>query len=238
MSKLLRNTWQLARNDPAAVFFHLGTATGLLGFCMTDPLPLRCCSITSSIASITFLVTRKPFGSMIPIAWSSLFISVNLFKINELLRERKLIELSAQEEEIYTVHFLPSGMRPRQFKRLTAEARKREYPLGTVLQKEGEFPTTVKLLTKGKVRVEIDEEEVYTVNAQEPICFLGDLNLLEKVDFSKKKKKKGEISSKDIHKYTASEIVITPTVTTLEWDLVRYFYSFENCLLIHSNRII
>jgi hypothetical protein len=44
-----RRGYETAKNDKAYIYLNVGTVTGLVGFCMSDPLPLRTCSITSSL---------------------------------------------------------------------------------------------------------------------------------------------------------------------------------------------
>ncbi|CAE7315752.1 unnamed protein product, partial [Symbiodinium microadriaticum] len=87
------------------------------------------------------------------------------------------------EEDIYARHFLRSGMRPRQFKRLADNARTVEFQDGEILHREGEpFPSTVRLLYKGSVRIMTNNEEIFIVDSAKPICFLGDTHLLEMAD--------------------------------------------------------
>ena len=144
---------------------------------MSDPTSAKC-SITSSVSSIVFALTRNSITSYVPVYWSACFIGVNAYKILQLLSERRSIQLSEMEEELYARHFLRSGMRPRQFKRLADHARTVEFQDGAVLHWEGEpFPTTVRPLYTGSVRIMIHNEEIYVVDSTKPICFLGDTHL-------------------------------------------------------------
>jgi hypothetical protein len=163
-----------ARTDPGIILLNVGTATGLMGFTMTDPIPLRTCSIISSVSSVIFMMSR-PVPLMTPVYWSSLFISVNLYKIGDILYSRASVELSDLEEEVYMRHFVHSGMRPRQFLTLVSNAKAVEYAPGTIVEGEVKFPSvsTVKLLMKGSATVLNEGVEMYTVDAKKPICFLG-----------------------------------------------------------------
>ena len=207
-----------ARQDPAFVLLNLGTATGLAGFCMSDPLPLRACSITSSVASIVFTVTRNPVASYVPVYWSACFIAVNAYKIVELLNERRQINLSDLEEELYARHFMKSGMRPRQFKRLIDKARIVNFNDGTVLHSEGDpIPQTVRLLYRGTVKILTNSEELFVVDSLKPICFLGDTHLLELLDKSTGVKP-------TVPGFSATAIAAAhpgdTTVVAAEWDTV------------------
>ena len=170
-----KNVLQAVKSDRGLLFLHLGTATGLMGFCMTDPIPLRSCSIVSSSASIYFALTRNPILSYAPIVWSSLFISVNTFKIGSILLSRMDTTLTELEEEVYTKHFLPFGMRPRQFKKLLNAATAKSYSPKSVIEPETMFPSneSVKLLTKGEATVFKNKKHLFTINADHPTCFIG-----------------------------------------------------------------
>jgi hypothetical protein len=206
----------MIKNDKPFLLLHIGTATGLAGFTMTDPLPLRCCSIAASVSSITYVMTRVPVHSMAPVYWSSCFIAVNSFKIMELLMERKDLTLSPMEEDVYVKHFLKSGMRPRQFKRLMDHASVREFSPGEVIEEEGSLAghTTVKLLTQGSVTVLKSNEELFVVDAKKAICFLGDLSLLELADAAEGIKKNEAVPSFS----TCAIAGKTEPVIALEWD--------------------
>lgn len=97
--------YEIAKNDRAYVYMNIGTVTGLVGFCMSDPLPLRSCSIVSSVTGMYFQLTRVPVHSYVPIYWGCCFMAVNVYKIIELLHERRTIHLSDAEEDIYCHHF-------------------------------------------------------------------------------------------------------------------------------------
>jgi hypothetical protein len=220
-----------ARSDPAFVLLNVGTATGLAGFTMSDPLPLRCCSITSSVASIIFTVTRTPVASYVPVYWSACFIGVNVYKIVQLLNERREIALSDMEEDLYVTHFMRSGMRPRQFKKLFDKSRRVSFKDGTVLHKEGDpFPDTVRLLYRGLVRIMTHDEEIFTVDSSKPICFLGDTHLLEMAD-------KATGSDKLVPGFSATAIAVAAPgegeVVAVEWDTVRPQYRTERTITPH-----
>lgn len=220
--KLFQSGLETAKKDPAFVLLHLGTATGLFGFCLTDPLPLRCCSITSSVASITFMMTRTPAVSMVPVYWSSCFIAVNSYKIYQLLMERRAVDLATEDEEIYVRHFMRSGMRPRQFKKLMEHASLKSFENGTVMHAEGSTaPSTVRLLINGKVQIRSHDEVVFTVDAKKPICFLGDTHVLEMADNAAKRKGKLAPGQESVPSFNATAVAMCPKdekVVVLEWD--------------------
>lgn len=239
--QMFRDAWVMGKKDPAYVMLHLGTATGLLGFTMSDPLPLRACSITSSVASIAFIVTRVPVASMVPVYWSSCFIAVNSFKIYELLMERRAVQFEEKDEDIYARHFMRSGMRPRQFKKLRENAVVKEFENGEILHSEGATaPTTVRLLINGRVQISTNDEEIFTVDAKKPICFLGDTHVLEMAD--RVAEKKGDKMAVAVPTFNATAIAIAPAgekVVVLEWKneyLIRILT--QSTETAHSHRAV
>jgi hypothetical protein len=210
--------------DPGYVLLHLGTATGLVGFSMSDPLPLRLCSVASSLSSITYVLTRPTVPSLAPVYWGCCFLTINTYKILQLWNERQYIEMNDTEEEIYVKHFMKSGMRPKQFKRLINAAKKREFEDGQILHREGaKMPPNVMLLIRGVVKIMTNNEILFTVDADKPACFLGDTHLLEASD-------KAEGSNASIPTFNSTAIATCQkgkTVVALEWDNVST-YNYQN----------
>jgi hypothetical protein len=100
-------------------------------------------------------------------------MSVNIYKIMELLHERRTIQLTDSEEDLYCNHFQRSGMRPTQFKRLMQNAVKRSHHSGSRIAEEGKpTPNTLLLLMNGTVRIQKNNEDIFIVEATKPICFL------------------------------------------------------------------
>lgn len=228
----------LSKEDPAFILLNLGTATGLAGFAMTDPLPLRACSLVSSFSSVIYMLSR-PVPLMVPVYWSGLFIAVNTYKISQILYCRAGVELTDMQEDVYMQHFVHSGMRPRQFLTLVSHAKTVEYEPCEVIEEEVKFPSvsTVKLLMKGSVAVRNDGAEMYTVSASKPICFLGDLSALQlshtapgtgrttggasgNTENSSSGSRKSVSVSELVPENFVSSVYAKDSVITLEWDQV------------------
>jgi hypothetical protein len=117
---------------------------------------------------------------MVPCYWACAFFTANIYNIFWLLQERQMVELDEWEEDVYVHHFLPSGMRPKQFIRLMDASKKRVIQPGVSLMKQGQRDSTnVYLLLKGKCHVIIDGTNIADVSGKEPMCFLGEISLLE-----------------------------------------------------------
>jgi hypothetical protein len=140
-----------ARNDPALLALHLGTAIGLFGFASSDQLSLRTCAVISGISGIVFNLTRKPKPILGPVYWSVAFFIANGYNINKLLSERADVKLDDEEKEIYVHHFLSSGIRPKQFKRIMEGGKYRVLLPNTRITEQGKEDKAKKvyLLLKG-----------------------------------------------------------------------------------------
>jgi len=85
----------------ATMVLNFGSICTLIGFTRSDVLELRCLSVTGSTASVIYSLTRVP-KMYLPVAWSSLFATVNGFKIREILQERhQKVHMTDEEEGIY-----------------------------------------------------------------------------------------------------------------------------------------
>lgn len=80
----------------------------------TDMLNLRCMLLVSSFCGIGYnLLQPKPL--IAPATWGCAFLSIHIYMIIVLLRERKEETLSKEEEEVYASAFSPYGFTCRQF---------------------------------------------------------------------------------------------------------------------------
>lgn len=172
-------TTDICKKDPAVVILNVGTCIGLYGFSTSDPMTLRSCSMTAGVSSIIFNLTRQPHPLYIPCYWSSAFFLANAYNINKLLQERSTVEMTEDEENIYAKHFLPSGLRPRQFIRLLDASKLLVFSEGQVLTTQGKPDERIFLLLKGKLDVIIDKQCVSSLSSEDSMCFIGEVSLLK-----------------------------------------------------------
>jgi CRP-like cAMP-binding protein len=199
------------------VFLHLGTGTALIGFCCEDPLKLRCASVVSSCTGIYFNLSRKPVPIKAPVYWSCLFITANLFNIGKLLYERSQVVLSESDEALYAKHFMPAGMRPRQFKKLLDAGKWTSYDANHHLTVYGEPQPKVFLLLKGTLHVSIRNERVNTITEANPQqCFIGEISLLESAEAANSHTSQTELQPIP----SSATVVVAPesSAECLEWD--------------------
>ncbi len=131
---------------------HLAFALIALSFLVRDILWLRALSITASVASISYSYFAPSQPLWIVIGWNVLFIALNLVQIAMLFRERRGVEFTEEERELYRTSF--SRFAPVEFLRLIRIATWKEAAAGTPLMRQGEQSAAVLLIFSGKVRVE------------------------------------------------------------------------------------
>jgi CRP-like cAMP-binding protein len=121
----------------------------LLAFTRSDILELRSLSVTGNICFMVFTLRQKMI--LWPnIFWSSLFASVNGYKIYEIFEERNAsVSMTKEEEKIFVDFFMPHGVTPKQFERIEQSAEFFKLKKGDLLIKKGDKPTKVYLIVDG-----------------------------------------------------------------------------------------
>lgn len=106
----------------AVILLNFGSICTLAAFTRSDVLELRSLSATGSICNATFHAANSPFN-WFSVLWPTIFATVNLWKIGEILEERNAdVHLSEEQERIFVEHFMPHGITPKQFERLESKA--------------------------------------------------------------------------------------------------------------------
>jgi len=121
----------------------------LLAFTRSDILELRSLSVTGNICFMIFTL-RQTIIAWPNIFWSSLFASVNSYKIYEIFEERNAsVSMTKEEEKIFVDFFMPHGVTPKQFERIDKSAEFFKLKKGDLLIKKGDRPTKVYLIVDG-----------------------------------------------------------------------------------------
>jgi len=96
---------------------------------------------------------QPPPIKLAPMLWSSLFASVNAFKISKILEERKTdVVLHERDEAVFVEHFMPHGVTPKQFQLLLQHGKRVILKKGQCVVMEGEEPSKVSLVVQGSTR--------------------------------------------------------------------------------------
>lgn len=134
-------TW-LQANIPIVVL-NFGSVCTLLAFTRSDILELRSLSVTGNLCFITYTLRQKII--LWPnIFWSSLFATVNGYKIYKILEERTAsVSMTKEEEKIYVDFFMSHGITPKQFEKIQQRAEIVKLEKGELLVRKGDRPDKV-----------------------------------------------------------------------------------------------
>jgi CRP-like cAMP-binding protein len=138
----------------AVLVLNLGSVFTLVGFTRSDVLELRTLSVTGSCASLIYFASFPAAQrALTPLLWSLTFISVNGFKIVQILVERQAkVYFQKEQEDAYRLYFQPHGMTPKQFEYVMEKATTLHLQQGDLLVKEGDLLDRVYLVTSGQTR--------------------------------------------------------------------------------------
>lgn len=138
-------------NNYGILILNIGSLATLTGFTRTDILELRLLSITGSMSSVIYFLTRPPPFVYGPVIWSLIFASTNAYMVYYIYEERKgqIQPLTEQEKDLYEEHFMPHGVTPRQFEKLIQRAQLIHLKRGDVLIQKGQELHCVYLVSSG-----------------------------------------------------------------------------------------
>jgi len=131
-------------------FLHAANVLLLVAYSVRDVLWLRLFAVASSLIAIPYFVLQ-PTPLWVPIAWSSVFASINLIQSWRLYVERRPVKLTLEEEEIRRLAFkdLPS----RKVLQVLSIGSWFTAQIGEPLIRCGEGLGTISLIVSGSVRV-------------------------------------------------------------------------------------
>mmetsp|Transcript_48710 Transcript_48710/g.55188 ORF Transcript_48710/g.55188 Transcript_48710/m.55188 type:complete len:429 (+) Transcript_48710:955-2241(+) len=147
-SENLRVLKWLQENLPILVL-NFGSCCTLLAFTRSDIIELRCLSVTGNFCFVAFSLRQKII-TWPHIFWSSLFASVNSYKIYEIFEERNAsVSMTKDEEKVYVDFFMPHGVTPKQFQRIEQSAEIFQLKKDDLLVRKGYKPDRVYLIVEG-----------------------------------------------------------------------------------------
>lgn len=154
------------------ILFHLANALYLVSYAVKDILWLRIVTVLAGLTLLaTFLAAEPPPWPAI--AWNLVFFAINVVRIVLLLRERRPIPLSADEQHLANLVF--RTLRPRELVRLLGVGRYVDHVPGTHLVIRGEPLPELLLVVRGAARVELaDKPSVEIADG----TFIGELGYL------------------------------------------------------------
>jgi len=135
-------------------FVHVGNVIFLMALNQTDMLQLRTLSAGASVLGLAYNLLQ-PVPLYAPAAWGTLFISVNLYNIAVLMRERQQITMTSDQEKIYELAFMGFGFTPRLFLDILekTDARWITVEKGKMVHSMGDSMDEITYLQEGEVRL-------------------------------------------------------------------------------------
>lgn len=135
-------------------FLHAANILLLVAYSVRDILWLRLFAVAASLISIPYFVLQ-PAPLWVPIGWSAVFASINLFQSWRLFIERRPVKLTPEEEHVRRLAFedLPSRKVLQVLNLGSWTAAK----AGERMLEHGKRPETISLIVRGRVRVSTDE---------------------------------------------------------------------------------
>jgi len=131
-------------------FIHAANVLLLLAYCVRDILWLRLFAVASAMIAIPYFALQ-PAPLWVPIGWSALFASINLFQSWRIFVERRPVKLTPDEEMIRRLVF--KDLPPRKVLQLLSVGTWTSARSGERMIERGKSPETISLVVEGKVRI-------------------------------------------------------------------------------------
>jgi CRP-like cAMP-binding protein len=132
-------------------FIHAANVLLLLAYCVRDILWLRLFAVASAMIAIPYFALQ-PAPLWVPIGWSALFASINLFQSWRIFAERRPVKLTHDEETIRRLVF--ADLPPRKVLQLLSVGTWTSARRGDRMIERGKCPETISLIVQGTVRIE------------------------------------------------------------------------------------
>jgi hypothetical protein len=137
---------------------HASFALIAVSFLVKDILWLRVLSVVASVAGIAYNYVVPSPPLWIVIYWNVFFLAINLTQITLILRERRGIEFTEEEKEIYETIFW--GFAPFEYMKLLRIGEWKQAEPGDILAVQGEEVDSIMLIYNGLAEVEVDGAKV------------------------------------------------------------------------------
>ncbi len=136
---------------------HFANLLLLGSYLVRDMLWLRLLSILAGACFIIYFYFA-PVPVWAPICWNLLFMTLNAYRIQRLLAERRPVRLTDEEQRLYGLTF--RSLTPREFLRLARLAEWHDATAAQCLVEEGQRLTTLVVIFSGSATVKVAGEAV------------------------------------------------------------------------------
>lgn len=154
---------------------HLGFVLIALSFIVRDMVWLRTLSIVSQLVLIVYNYFGPPEPLWLVIIWSLVFLGINLFQIWALFNERRGVNFSDRERDLYASIF--RALSPVEFMKLLRIADWQTAAPGQTLATAGKPLDDVLLIYNGGATVRRGDE---TVGTMKDGAFIGEMEFFSK----------------------------------------------------------
>lgn len=137
---------------------HLSFILIAVSISLRDMLALRVVSVLSGVIGIVYNYFIPAGPLWLVIFWTALFAAIHLYRITDLLRERRRVQFSDEERELYQTVF--RNFAPVEFMKLLNLAEWRHAEPGTELARQDQAQSELALIYNGEVSVSRDGEQI------------------------------------------------------------------------------
>lgn len=160
-------------------WIHVANVLYLASYSVRDILWLRILTVVAALCLLPYYFSCSQNPLWEAIAWNALFISVNLFQIFLLMKERWPVALQGLERQVYDDIF--HDLTPGAFVNLLKLGEWRDSKEGDVLVKDGDVVDEMLLLCEGEAIVGKGDQEFARLNSGQ---FVGEMSFLTKAKAS------------------------------------------------------
>lgn len=156
----------------ASAVIHVANVLYLLSYSVKDMLWLRCLTVIAALCLLPYYyVQLVPLTAAI--AWNLLFIGINLIQIVILLRERRPVTLTCDQQRLYELAF--GSVTPREFLKLLEIAHWEEATDGQIIVRKGEDIDRMMMIHSGSASIRCNEQKVAELR---PGQFVGEMSFI------------------------------------------------------------
>ena len=157
----------------ATIAGHLAFGLIAFSFLVKDILYLRLLSILASLFSVfyNFYIPLEPMW--LPIGWNIVFIVVNLYHIAVIIYEKRPVQMSPKEKELYETMF--RGLTPVEFLKITKVAEWKQFKAPLPIITQGKPVNDLILIYNGMVDILVNDNKVAELKDGQ---FVGEMSFL------------------------------------------------------------
>lgn len=153
------------------VFAHIAFALTGAAWLFKDVLLLRSLAVAASVSMIVYAGWSDMASDWVVIGWHCFFIIVNLVQLVHLVHERRGVELTGDDTQIYQRSF--QGFSPAEYLKLRRLATDQQAEAGLRLTEEGQPVGVLVLVLEGCCTVSRGERDVATIEGG---GFIGEMS--------------------------------------------------------------